>query len=193
MAVSLLTVSLFAQNYHYTERKASSVAYPNQFLFSPFYFWDGTFMLSYERIFPSGALRITPSIKLQNIDDKYYSQREGWGLDLGYKFFLSSRPYKVNFYLGPYALYKNTKVKSRSHQVDDMLMSVAQTYNILGIGVDTGVKFIFGRFTMDISMGGGIRYAYLDGYNYDNSGVDWWEIDYKGIVPRGNISFGVCF
>jgi len=164
-------------------------------LFSPFYFFDGTFMLSYERLFSSGALRITPSIKLQNLSDEHYSQREGWGIDLGYKFFLNNRPGKSNFYLGPYALYKNTKVKESYIYDDDFSFKRTRidTYNVIGLGVDTGIKFIFGRFTMDISLGGGIRYAYMDGYTFNSTKSEWFDVDYKGIVPRGNFSFGIAF
>lgn len=195
----LFVGSLFAQT-RYSERMALPISNSNHVLFSPFYFLDGTFMLTYERLFSSGALRITPSIKLQNIDDQHYSQREGWGLDFGYKFILTNRPRKVNFYLGPYALYKNIKVKSPVYLSSSSYYPLMEpttyakkTYNILGMGVDSGVKFIFGRFVMDISFGGGIRYAYIDGYSYANSGAEWFDIDYKGIVPRGNISFGVAF
>ena len=165
----------------------------NHMLFSPFYFFDGTFMLSYERLFSTGSLRITPSIKLQNINDELYSQREGWGLDVGYKFFLNNRIRKANFYLGPYALYKNINVTESNTFEGDMIRSQTDTYNILGFGVDSGFKFIFGRFTMDISLGGGIRYAYIDGYRYKNSGSDWFDFDYKGIVPRANFSLGIAF
>ena len=169
---------------------------PNHMLFSPLYFFDGTFMLTYERLFASGSLRITPSIKLQNLTDQDYSQREGWGLDMGYKFFFTKRLYPANFYMGPYALYKNIRVKV-PYDYDPMFGSTPRfqtdTYNIMSFGVDSGIKFIFGRFTMDISFGGGIRYAYVDGYTYKSSRSEWFDIDYKGIVPRGNISFGVAF
>ena len=193
LACILFVGQIFAQT-RYFERRNPPIPNPNHFLFSPLYFFDGTFMLSYERLFSSGSLRITPSIRLQNIDDQRYTQREGWGMDIGYKFFFTGRPRHTNFYLGPYTLFKNIKEKSPSYSSSYTPSNyIVDNYNIIGIGVDTGIKFIFGRFTMDISLGGGIRYAYLDGYSFENSGVEWWEIDYKGIVPRGNFSIGVAF
>ena len=200
IVVSLVMGSLFAQT-HYPEKKSVTIYNPNHILFSPLYFFDGTFMITYERLFSSGSLRITPSIKLQNLDDQRYTQKEGFGLDLGYKFFFTNRPYRANFYLGPYALYKNIKAKSPTYPYysssfypsTESTTYIINTYNIIGMGVDTGIKFILGRFTMDISLGGGIRYAYLDGNTFESSGIEWYDIDYKGIVPRGNFSIGIAF
>jgi len=193
IVASLFVATLAAQT-HGAEKRSSTIHNPNHLLFSPFYFFDGTFMITYERLFASGSLRVSPSIKLQNLSDEFYSQREGWGLDVGYKLFLNPRPHKVNFYMGPYALYKNINVKELTPSFESLFKQYqTNTYNILGLGVDTGVKFIFGRFTMDISLGGGIRYAYIDGYTFKNSESTWFDEAYKGIVPRGNLSFGIAF
>ena len=196
IVASLFASSLFAQTY-YQERRNPVVNHPNHILFSPFYFFDGTFMLTYERLFPTGALRITPSIKLQNLSDQEYTQKEGWGLDAGYKFFFTSRPRAANFYMGPYGLYKNIKAKApvpyESFSSSRTRYYNTDTYRIVSFGVDAGVKFIFGRFTMDLSFGGGIRYVYLNGETFENSEVEWYDIDYKGIVPRGNFSLGIAF
>jgi len=194
--VAFLFVGTLVAQTNHAEKRFSTVEKPNHLLFSPLYFFDGTFMLTYERLFPSGAIRITPSIKLQNLSDDSYSQREGWGLDAGYKFFLTNGLRKANFYMGPYTLFKNINVKNAItyHEIDGKVTQYqTDRYNIVGFGVDTGIKFIFGRFTMDISLGGGIRYAYIEGYTYKNSGSEWYDIDYKGIIPRGNFSFGVAF
>jgi hypothetical protein len=103
----------------------------NHVLFSPFYFLDGTFMLSYERMFQTGSLRVTPSIKLQNVSDQDYDQREGYGIDVGYKFFFTERPHAANFYMGPYALYKNINVKAQL--IDDFTTpgSTTKYYKLL--------------------------------------------------------------
>ncbi|MCL2727564.1 MAG: DUF3575 domain-containing protein [Bacteroidales bacterium] len=193
IVASLFMGTLAAQTSN-AENQLSTNYKPNHLLFSPFYFVDGTFMLTYERIFASSSLRVTPSIKLQNLSDEFYTQREGWGIDVGYKFFLTQRPKRGIFYLGPYALYKNINVKESGKSLESsFVQDISDTYNIMGLGVDTGVKFIFGRFTMDISIGGGIRYAFIDGYTFKNSGSDWYDVDYKGIVPRGNLSVGIAF
>ena len=193
--VLLFTGALWGQSLD-VEKRQMAVQRPNHITFSPFYFFDGTFMLNYERLFPMGAIRVTPSIKLQNISDQYYTQREGWGLDVGYKFFISGNPRRVNVYIGPYTLYKRVTTKE-AYDMEGQYSTIRRyrtdSYNILGIGVDSGVKFIFGRATIDISFGGGIRYAYMNGRTFENSSSEWFEFDYKGIVPRGNVSFGVAF
>ena len=89
-------ISLLAQSQ--IEESLKSKVWRNQILVAPFYFFDNTFMVSYERIFPAnGALRITPSITLSNIDQ----EREGIGLDLGYKAFIvdKSRLFSIKLLL----------------------------------------------------------------------------------------------
>ena len=189
----LFTGTLFAQSRNVV-KQVEPVNNPNHILFSPLYFFDGTFMLTYERLFRTGSIRITPSFKMQHLDDK--DQSEGWGVDVGYKFFLKSRPNVPNFYVGPYALYKNIKLKVPYFYEDGMGTFTRydiDTYNIMSAGVDTGIKFIFGRFTLDMSIGGGFRYAFIDGYTFENAGSEWKDIGYKGIVPRGNVSVGFTF
>jgi len=192
VVASLLVGFLFAQTDN-AEKKVGVLNHPNHILFSPLYFFNGTFMLTYERLFPSGSLRISPSVKLQHIDDYRFTQKEGLGIDLGYKFFLTKRPFRVNFYLGPYALYKSVKVKKAVDKHSSIKTYNTDIYDVVGLGVDTGVKFIFGRFTMDVMAGGGIRYAYLNGRSFDSSYALWYDVDYKGIVPRINLSLGAAF
>ena len=165
-------------------------------MMNPFYFFDGTFMLTYERLFPTGSLRITPSITLQNVNNGNFDQREGWGLDFGYKFFLSP-PKRVNLYMGPYALYRKLSVGG-NHYIDDNGYAGyryrTDVYDILGLGVDAGIKFIIGgRIVIDLSLGGGVRYPYLNGKTFNSTANDIFDVDYKGVVPRGNFSIGIAF
>ena len=171
---------------------------PNHFMMSPFYFLDGTFMLTYERLFQTGSLRITPSVTLQNLSNhkliEGHDQREGWSLDAGYKFFLTSRPYKVNFYMGPYGLFRSLSSYYQTHDYENgTYRDNTDTYHIVSFGIDGGIKCIFGRFVMDVSLGGGVRYPYLNGAPFKGSASNVFDVQYKGIVPRGNFSLGVAF
>ena len=155
--------------------------YRSQLLIAPFYFFDATFMMSYEYLITdNGALRITPSITLE---DGY---REGFGIDLGYKAFLLRKSRIVNVYVGPYAYYNYLKSTDWNYYYDYNSGyghdEIEINYNnILGLGVDTGVKFTFGRFVLDLTLGGGIRYPLNDNLSSPS----------KSIVPRINLMFGV--
>ena len=144
----------------------------SQLLFSPVYLFDATFMMSYEQpLSRSGALRITPSITLE---DNGYDSREGFGIDLGYKVFLLRNSRVINFYVGPYAYYNHLK-STGSYNYNRLYYR-----DTLGFGIDTGVKCIFGRFVIDFTLGGGIKYPLNANSN-----------EYKGIAPRANLMFGV--
>ena len=149
----------------------------SQLLFAPFYLFDATFMMSYEYLLTdNSALRITPSITFIDDDDSY----KGFGIDLGYKAFLLGNSRWINVYVGPYAYYKYIKSAKRLiypyyiHEYDVI-------DNILGLGIDTGVKFTFGRFVLDFTFGGGIRYPLNDNRSSPS----------KSIVPRANLMFGI--
>jgi len=167
----------------------------NHLLFSPFYLFDATFMMSYEYLFPyKGALRLTPSITLSNsLNNTYYSglkSREGFGLDAGYKIFLSEKPRTIfNPYIGPFLMYKYV----RHTRTDDVIIVPVQpvyndVYHVFGAGVEGGVKLVFGRFTLDATVGRGVRY-----HNDQNSiATDVFDDVYKGIIPRINLFVGVA-
>ena len=170
----------------------------NHFHFSPFYLFDATFMMSYEHIFPfKGALRVTPSITLSNsLNSTYYSDlknREGLGIDMGYKFFLSEKPRRVvNPYVGPFLMYKYVKHTRIYYSVSSVWpgdnVYFHDEYHVFGLGVDAGVKFVFGRFTVDATVGGGVRYH----NNSESIATDVFDDVYKGIVPRLNLCFGIA-
>lgn len=184
-------VSLQAQS---TEPEPAKV-YKNQLLIAPFHLFDATFMLSYERLFPlnntNTELRITPSVMLSNIDQDDYSfwgeeepsyNREGFGIDVGYKIFLFDSSRKINIYAGPYALYKYIR-HNYTEEPDG-------TINAIGFGVDTGVQICFGRFVMDATLGGGMRYPMFDGSD-TYSAESIFDDRYKGITPRVNFVLGL--
>ena len=173
--------------------------YRNQILIAPFYFFDNTFMISYERVFPSnGALRITPSITLSNINSSSYSyttpkyeSREGVGLDLGYKAIVLDKSKKAatfNVYIGPYAMYKHVN----NSKFDEATQAYrADQYDILGLGIDSGLKLIFGgRFVLDVTLGGGVRYPLFDS-NDKRVVTDTFDDEFKGVIPRINLFLGV--
>jgi len=164
----------------------------NQFLFSPIYLFDATFFVSYEHLFRNNsALRISPSITISNSDNSIFQNnfrsREGFGVDAGYKIFLYEKPHRnANLYMGPYFMYKYMKIVHMGYPDD-----VADIYKIWGVGIDTGVKFTMGRFVMDITIGGGVRYPLLNDDPNVPLADDILDINYKGIAPRINFCLGV--
>ena len=180
--------------------QAPQLQYPNHLTISPFYMLAGTFMLSYERLFPAGILRVTPSAIMRNnrnyggSPDKYEDQ--GGAIDIGYKIFFTPRIYKVTPYIGPYALYRyfHRTIKEYEYIPEGkktIIHDHHQYYNILNAGVDSGVKFIFGRFTMDFSIGVGTRIDYCRG----DLNIPYHEelSMSKSIVPRFNFFMGLTF
>jgi hypothetical protein len=176
-------VAIQAQTESNFQKTSETGVFNNQLLFAPFYFFDQTLMVSYERIFQgNGALRITPSFTLSNADRFNYGNREGFGLDLGYKAFLitnqKNRMTLFNVYLGPYIMYRN--IKNPRIQ--------PEAFNVLGGGIDTGIKFTFGhRFVLDITVGGGIRNPSIKG-GFSSDGI--FDDAFKGIAPRINLFLG---
>ena len=179
-------INVQAQN---TETTKSG--YNNQLLIAPIHFAASTFMLSYERMMPSNksALRITPSVTFSNTErntwrDDYQIGREGFGLDLGYKFYMFNNPRKVNIYFGPYAMGKYIK---RNYSE-----SPSKETTVIGVGVDAGLKMVFGRFVMDFTAGGGLRTSIFEGS--DEHAVDnIFDDRYRGIMPRANFMIGMAF
>jgi len=199
----LSTSLLNAQNYRAQSPKTTKYAiqrieHPNHITISPFHFFDGTFMLGYERLSPMGAFRISPSVTMRNARNGE-GDEQGWGLDLGYKFSFTPNVRRVMPYVGPYISYRYLESELLSwydypnrgeHPTSPHTMYTK--YNIWNVGVEGGVKFIFGRFTMDIALGGGIRIPRCDGETI-SGGDDIWAIEYKGIVPRGSFTLGITF
>ena len=170
----------------------------HQLLFSPIYLFDATFLLSYEHLFQNQtALRITPSITLSNTDNSVFhsnlKSREGFAIDAGYKVFLFEKPRRnANVYMGPYVMYKyvkHTRGTWYSSIPDDP--DIVDIYKVWGVGIDTGIKFIMGRFVMDITVGGGVRYPLLNDDANVPAAEGILDIGYKGIAPRINFCLGV--
>jgi len=191
LTLALLSmISLHAQ--YQDEEAIKPVVYRNQMLIAPFYFFDETLMFSYERIFPSnGALRITPSVTLSNVENDTRLSREGFGLDMGYKAFIvdkSKRSTVFNVYIGPYVMYKHVSNSRRDFASPSSIKK--ETMNVLSGGFDAGIKLTVGRFVLDFTLGGGIRYPQLE--NPETVSVtSYFDDEYKGIVPRINLFVGV--
>lgn len=200
---SLAIVGAWAQSSQ-TEK-----VYNNQLLIAPFYLLDETFMLSYERIFTdNGALRITPSVTLSNvnnglfdINDSYRKNREGFGIELAYKALLFPTDRVFNVHFGPYVLYRYVKNTYESYTSDLSYSSYlnpnptikTERFNVMGAGIDTGIKLTMGRFILDFTVGGGLRYpANNSDFEIDNSASDIFDDNFKGIAPRVNFFLGVA-
>jgi len=198
---TLVLMAMLSLNAQTTETiETPQKIYRNQLLIAPFYFFDATYMMSYEYLISTnGALRITPSVTLSNVDKESslfnsYRNKEGYGIDLGYKIFLLRKgDGKVNVYIGPYAMYKYVKfIYSKEDHTYDFVKNKIDDYNVFGLGVDAGIKFIFGHFVLDLTVGGGIRYPQFENDdNYTASSI--FDDYYKGITPRANLMLGVAF
>jgi len=192
----LLTVAAaFAMVGAWAQTAETGTVFKNQVLFSPPFLIENTFMVSYERIFPTkGALRITPSVTLSNVENSIFwdKEREGWKIDVGYKAFLIEKGdfVKLNVYLGPYAMYRY--LKNYANYYDSYYgKEENEIYNILGAGVDAGAKLTIARFVVDFSFGGGVRYPI--GIVGSETATSIFSDNYKGITPRANLSLGIAF
>lgn len=177
--------------------------YRNEFFIAPAYFFDGTFALGYQHNFRTFGLSLMPSMTLRGYGDGYSSEQEGWGLETIGKVFFNRMPRHVQVYAGPYLGYRylsEDNYDDWGYYTDDTPPSSyskysSTTYNIVNFGVLFGVHFMWGRFTLDINGGGGVRYPTVDGFRVDNDVIpdDFGELGFKGIVPKGNITLGVAF
>ena len=178
-----------------TVESSQPKVYHNQLLIAPFYLFDGTYMLSYEFIFlKSGTFRITPSVTYSNTTNNtapynYSERRNGYGIDLGYKAFLIRNSRVVNVYAGPYTYLKYINSNESTFTYEhSMYEGYSYQNNILGFGVDTGVKCTLGHFVIDLTLGGGTRYPISILTIYRNT----YE-KYKGLELRANLMLGIAF
>ncbi len=178
--------------------------YRNEFFMAPAYFFDGTFAVGYQHNFSTFALSLMPSITLQSQYGNYDNDAEGYGLEAIGKVFFFKMPRAAQLYVGPYLGYRylNEKWVSKTLPVPDTSVyssSELEThYNVLNAGILFGVHFMWGRFTLDLNAGGGVRYPSVNGLRTRTDCTapveeDFGEIGYKGIVPKGNFTLGIAF
>lgn len=205
-ALLLMSFSAFAQSYG----PVRDLGYRNEFFITPSAFFDGTFALGYQRNFETFALSLMPSITLMgdsvfHSEDDFYNALEGYGLEGVFKVFFARMPRKAQIYAGPYIGYRFAKEKNTLPSYVDPqeigIMSNSELYtryNTLTAGVLFGLHFMWGRFTMDLNIGGGIRYPEVTGFRTQFPSVvsvpdDFGELGYKGVVPKGSFTLGVAF
>ncbi|MDD3522507.1 MAG: hypothetical protein PHC79_06100 [Bacteroidales bacterium] len=210
LILSLLLMVLAYSAYGQENKSAIPYWYRNELFLEPARFFEGTFALGYQRNFYNSALSLMPSITLMGesifrSEDSFYSEMEGFGLEGVYKVYLARMPRKVQVYLGPYVAYRYLKEKNRLPEYVDPqeLPNITQSdlytrYNTLMAGVLFGVHFMWGRFTMDMNVGGGIRYPSISGFRTNYPSIvsvptGFGEFGYKGVVPKGNLTLGVAF
>lgn len=174
----------------------------NELTFSPIHFFDGTFKIGYQRNFRTSALEISPSAIIKNSGGYYDNGLTGWALEGGYKLFFKEYPRTFMMYVGPWAFYKFLEDRfDANSDYHGSMQGVHSTkdlnsqYSILGAGVYFGLHWTFGRFVMDLNIGGGVRTSSVSGYAtktdnyYDDD--DFFEPGYRGMIPRGNFSVGI--
>lgn len=202
----ILTISAYGQD----NRSANISWYRNELFLDPARFFEGTFALGYQRNFYNSALSLMPSVTLMGEsifrnEDAFYSEIEGFGMEGIYKVYFARMPRKAQVYLGPYVAYRFLKEKNRlPDDVDPQdLPNITQSdlytrYNTVMAGVLFGIHFMWGRFTMDINVGGGIRYPTISDFRTNYTSIvtvptGFAEFGYKGVVPKGNLTLGVAF
>ncbi|MDR2963631.1 MAG: hypothetical protein LBU90_08405 [Bacteroidales bacterium] len=205
-AIFTLLIFLCAINAH--AQSSESKTYNNLFQFSPFHFFASTFYLSYERAFPelNSALRISPFITVKQKSSGYYYgygetfyydyspvRKEVYALEVAYKWFTFENPRKFNIFLSPYAQYKYISRQGNAdiyNEIGEFVSDGNTINNVIGFGIDSGLRFAFGRFVMDFTLGGGMRLP-LNETDYISS--DMFSDTYRGVVPRGNFLLGMTF
>jgi len=206
LVLMLMVVGAYGQNYN----PARESWYRNELFLEPMRFFEGTFALGYQRNFYNSAFSLMPSVTLMGEsifrnEDSFFSELEGFGLEGIYKVFFARMPRKVQVYAGPYVSYRFLKEKNRLPDYIDPqdLPNITNSdlytrYNTVMAGVLFGVHFMFGRFTMDLNVGGGLRYPTITGFRTRYPSVvsvptGFGEFGYKGVVPKANLSLGVAF
>jgi hypothetical protein len=212
LILSLLLMILVTGAYGQISRSSHNDWYRNELFIEPARFFEGTFAIGYQRNFYNSAISLMPSITLMGEsifrnEDSFYSEMEGFGLEGIYKVYFARMPRKAQVYLGPYIAYRYLKEKNRLPDyiiMDDyphlnFNSDLNTYYNTIMAGILFGVHFMWGRFTLDINVGGGIRYPSVTGFREDirNDFVSvptgFGEFGYKGVVPKGNVTLGVAF
>ncbi len=214
LVLMLMVVGAYGQNYNAVRESW----YKNELFLEPTRFFEGTFALGYQRNFYNSAFSLMPSVTLMGEsifrnEDNFFSELEGFGLEGIYKVFFARMPRKVQVYAGPYVSYRFLKEQNSWPNYLNIAdypeltgnSDLITNYEIIMGGVLFGVHFMWGRFTMDLNVGGGVRYPIITGFR--DSGIKdpennlpivsvptgFGEFGYKGVVPKTNISLGVAF
>ncbi|MFY9116195.1 MAG: hypothetical protein WBK97_06285 [Bacteroidales bacterium] len=209
---TLLLISLITGAYSQNKKTNDNNWYRNEIFLEPIRFFEGTFALGYQRNFRHSAVSVLPSITLKGesllgFEDSFYSEQEGFGLESIYKVYFAQMPRWVQVYFGPYGAYRYLKEKNRLPDWIDVEdyphlnnRDLFTHYNVMMGGVLFGAHFMWGRFTLDINVGGGVRYPFVSGFRADGRNAslvsvpsNLWEMGFKGVVPKSNFTLGVAF
>ncbi len=210
--LTLLLLVLVTGAFGQSNKSIQKDWYRNEIFLEPFRFFEGTFALGYQRNFSHSAVSIMPSVTLKGesllgFEDSFYSELEGFGLESIYKVYFTQMPKWVQVYFGPYGAFRYLKEKNRLPEYIDVVdyphlnnRDLFTRYNIMMGGVLFGVHFMWGRFTLDINVGGGVRYPVVSGFRADRNNAPlvyipsgFGELGFKGIVPKANFTLGVAF
>ncbi|MDY0174387.1 MAG: hypothetical protein RBR62_04250 [Bacteroidales bacterium] len=210
--LTLLLLVLVTGAFGQSNKPAQKDWYRNEIFLEPIRFFEGTFALGYQRNFNHSAVSVLPSITLKGesllgFEDSFYSELEGFGLESIYKIYFAQMPRWIQVYFGPYGAYRYLKEKNRLPDWIDVVdyphlnnRDLFTHYNVMMGGVLFGVHFMWGRFTLDINVGGGVRYPFISGFRADGRNApivsvpsSLWEMGFKGIVPKSNFTLGVAF
>ncbi|MDY0333030.1 MAG: hypothetical protein GX281_05990 [Bacteroidales bacterium] len=210
--LTLLLLVLVTGAFGQSNRSAQKDWYRNEMFLEPVRFFEGTFALGYQRNFYNSALSLKPSVTLMgetlfSYEDSFYSEQEGFGLEGLYKVYFARMPKKAQVYLGPYVAYRYLKEKNRLPDYIDVVdyphlrnSDLFTYYNTMMAGVLFGVHFMWGRFTLDMNIGGGIRYPVISGFRADHNNATlvsvptgFGQLGFKGVVPKSSLTLGVAF
>lgn len=195
--LSLLIFVLAISNYGHSQ---SENKFDNELQVDMFHFFVNTFQLGYEHFFPnSTSFVVKPSITL--VDDSY-EKILGLGGEVQFRIYPLLREQEDRFfsfnglYFAPYAMYKYYDMSNYDEWIyaSQSSVDIYEEYSAIGTGILIGVKmYIVDRISIDLNVGGGLRYSFLEktNNNYYYSGII--DPDYTGILPRSNLSVGLRF
>lgn len=176
----------------------------NIFKISPFHFFEGTFLLSYERMMKDQSMSLMFSAGVHS-RQRWFDESEQFGFqeDLQLRFY-ALKPKNVSagskrffyfkgFYAGPYLSHR---YRNQAISVFDWILqqNVATQQNVheFSGGVLLGTQFAFGnRLFLDVYLGGGVKRSI--GRNPNQSGSGVLDVGYNGVVPKGGLQLGIGF
>ncbi len=178
--------------------------YKNILKFGPLNFLDYTMQISYERTFKeNNGLLFSAGIKYKDANNYYEEAVQAIKAEFQYRYYVINKSGKNTYkriYLGSFLFAKYS-------EVDDQCWDwywgghydkTTYYFNSYGLGVITGVNFIFAkRLHMDLYIGGGLRKSFCSNdvtdYYFNSTNRSIWKEGYNGIVPKAGFDIGLNF
>ena len=196
ISIALILIVFFSNaQENETENNTETTNYNNEVGFSFPYLFTGTFRMGIEHYFANKSSLVL-HVSATVIEDDY-QETIGVSAELQYRFYSFPIEKSFNIYAGPYLMYKYIEENNFGYDYYNYEYKNENSilYNIPGLGVISGVKFVVAKkITFDLSFGGGVRIAEISGSGYSNNSRDGIFSDsYSGIAPKVNLAVGLKF